>query len=59
MLPFFQNIFIKEIKELQICKRYILYSWDSIKVYPQAINMHKYFDEIYSFDSDDVKNIII
>lgn len=35
------------------CK--ILYSWDSISVYPNALRLHKYFDYIYSFDFEDTK----
>lgn len=33
----------------------ILYSWDSIAVYPKALMLHKYFDRVYSFDYEDVK----
>ncbi len=53
----FPEYFLQELSE--VCKKSckLLYSWDSLAVYPTAQTMHKYFDYIYSFDSDDVKNI--
>lgn len=51
----FPKYFLDELyKECEnSCK--ILYSWDSMKIYPAAVNMHKYFDYIFSFDSEDVE----
>lgn len=51
----FPEYFLRELSiECQTAIK-ILYSWDSVEVYPNVIKMHKYFDYIYSFDSNDVK----
>ena len=51
----FPEYFLKEMASICDKSNKILYSWDSIKVYPKALQLHKYFDCIYSFDSEDVK----
>lgn len=52
----FPDYFLKELSRQckKTCK--ILYSWDSLDVYPAVKELHKYFDYVYSFDLDDVKN---
>lgn len=52
----FPEYFLKDLNRIceKSCK--LLYSWDSIAVYPAAKKLHKYFDYIYSFDSEDTKN---
>lgn len=51
----FPEYFFKEMSLVSRNSIKILYSWDSIKVYPKALSFHKYFDRIYSFDSEDTK----
>lgn len=50
----FPEKFISEIN--LVCKNSmkILYSWDSLDVYPRAKSLYKYFDRVYSFDPNDV-----
>lgn len=52
----FPEYFLQELQVIckDSCK--LLYSWDSLAVYPTVQKFHKYFDYVYSFDSDDVKN---
>lgn len=52
----FTEYFLQDLQ--MICKDSckILYSWDSLAVYPSVQKLHKYFDYVYSFDSNDVKN---
>lgn len=52
----FPEFFLQELSYVckDTCK--LLYSWDSLAVYPAAKKLHKYFDHVYSFDSDDVRN---
>ncbi len=52
----FPEYFLKKMQEAckDSCK--LLYSWDALAVYPDAKRFHKYFDYVYSFDSNDVKN---
>lgn len=51
----FPEYFIKELMGKFVNSKKILYSWDSLAVYPNAINYHKYFDIIFSFDAGDVE----
>lgn len=47
--------FYKRLREVQSEARFILYYWDSIKVFDYRPFL-KYFDQAYSFDIDDVKD---
>lgn len=51
----FPEYFLQELSDIckDSCK--LLYSWDSLAVYPKAQTLFKYFDYVYSFDSDDVE----
>ena len=51
----FPEYFLAEMASL--CKniKKIVYSWDSLEVYPKAISLYKYFDDVYSFDLEDAK----
>lgn len=53
----FPKSFLKKLNKVcrDSCK--ILYSWDSIAVYPKAKELYEYFDYVYSFDSKDVEEL--
>lgn len=51
----FSEEFIKEICEKQAKAKKVLYLWDSLKVFPQALAVSDYFDEVFTFDSVDAQ----
>lgn len=52
---FFPNM-VREIRECQKKARFVMYQWDSEENLPYSTHIHKYFDEIYTFDRIDSEN---
>lgn len=44
---------VKKIRKLQDKAVFSLYQWDSERNLPYAVNIHKYFDKIFTFDRQD------
>ncbi len=51
----FDESFWCELRETQKTAKFIYYNWDSIDNFPCIAINAKYFDKIYSFDSEDCK----
>lgn len=52
---FFPNM-VREIRECQKKARFVMYQWDSEENLPYSTHIHKYFDDIYTFDRIDSEN---
>lgn len=48
---------IKQLRKSQKTARFVLYMWDSLKLYPNSKELIPIFDKAYSFDSEDCDNI--
>ncbi|WP_260359899.1 hypothetical protein [Leuconostoc falkenbergense] len=46
---------IEELRKIQNQAKFILYQWDSMENFPYIKTMHKYFNEIYTFDRKDAR----
>ena len=46
---------IQKIRQSNPNAKFVMYQWDSEKNLPYSVKIHKYFDEIYSFDLNDCK----
>lgn len=46
---------IDEIRQMNSNAKFVIYQWDSEKNLPYVKSIHKYFDELYSFDRHDCK----
>ena len=44
---------IKRLRDRWKSARFVLYMWDSLTLYPDAVRLIPLFDKAYSFDSDD------
>ncbi len=52
----FSSKMFKNLKKEMKHSKFILYLWDSVKNFPQFVELSKGFDVTYSFDGDDCKN---
>ncbi|MBD7913307.1 hypothetical protein [Clostridium cibarium] len=53
----FTTEMIKQMRNIQKSARFVLYMWDSLKLYPDNIDLIPLFDDAYSFDLEDCEKI--
>lgn len=51
----FQPEMIRELKEQQKKARFVMYQWDSEKNLPYSTKIHRFFDDVYTFDRFDAE----
>lgn len=51
----FNHEMIQKLKTTQPKAKFVLYMWDSFKLYPSSKRLVSSFDQVFSFDSDDCK----